>query len=52
MSKLLVILRAKIERLGTEECFASDKFPTLGRLLAREGLGDGEGIGADVMKGQ
>ncbi|CAD6571227.1 MAG: hypothetical protein CYPHOPRED_004353 [Cyphobasidiales sp. Tagirdzhanova-0007] len=45
-SLLLDILKEKITRLATREAF--DLSPTLARLLAKEGVGDGEGISSEV----
>jgi len=45
---LLEVLKDKVSRLSTSEAFAA--LPTLSRLLAKEGVGDGEGIAPDVQR--
>lgn len=49
-TKMLDLLKAKTSRLSAQETFAAS--PTLSRLLAKEGVGDGEGISVEVQQGE
>lgn len=48
-TKLYTHLQGKVARLASEEAFAAS--PTLSRLLAKEGVGDGTGLSADIQLG-
>lgn len=47
LEKLLAVLRGKVAQLATKEAFEAS--PTLARLLAKEGVGDGQGISPEVQ---
>ena len=44
------ILESKVNRLASEEAFVAS--PTLARLLAKEGVGDGTGLASEVQLGK
>ena len=51
MVRLIAQLRTKVDRIATAETFREARFPTLSRMLAKEGVGDGTGLADDVLTG-